>query len=67
MSRLTNSYTLKTLDNKPFSGKFSAWQLHEFIPRKGTKLAEEQKGWVAKAGEEELRMTEEEKREVEQL
>ena len=65
--RLTSSYTLETLDGRLFNGKFSARQLREFIPRKGTKLADEQEGWAAKAGDEELRMAEEEKREVEQM
>jgi hypothetical protein len=31
-SRLANSYTLETLDGKPFSGQFSAQWLREFIP-----------------------------------
>ena len=66
-SRLENSYTLETLDGKPFSGQFSARRLREFIPREGTELAKVQKDVMAKAGEEEQRMAEEEKREVKRL
>jgi hypothetical protein len=42
-SRLLNSYTLETLRGVPLNGSFSARRLRRFIPREGTKLAEEQK------------------------
>jgi hypothetical protein len=38
-----NSYTLETLSGEPLPGSFSARRLRRFIPREGTKLAEEQK------------------------
>ena len=37
-----NSYTLKQLDGTPIPGQFSARRLRAFIPKDGTKLAEEQ-------------------------
>ena len=42
VTRNLNSYTLEKLDGTPISGLFSARQLREFIPREGTKLAQEQ-------------------------
>ena len=41
-ARQQNSYMLEKLDGTPITGSFSARRLREFIPRKGTKLAEEQ-------------------------
>ena len=37
-----NSYTLEKLDGTPIAGLFSARRLREFIPKEGTKLAQEQ-------------------------
>jgi hypothetical protein len=42
VTRNLNSYTLEKLDGTPISGLFSARRLREFIPREGTKLAQEQ-------------------------
>ena len=41
--RLLNSYKLETLDGKLLEGEYHARRLREFIPREGTKLAEQQK------------------------
>ena len=41
-SRNLNSYTLEKLDGTPIPGLFSARRLREFIPREGTKLAQDQ-------------------------
>ena len=43
VSRNLNSYMLETLDGNPLPGSFSARRLRRFIPREGTKLAEEQR------------------------
>jgi hypothetical protein len=40
--RLRNSYQLETLEGTPMSGEFHARRLRAFIPRPGTRLAEEQ-------------------------
>ena len=40
--RALNSYTLERLDGTPIGGSFSTRRLRRFIPREGTKLAEEQ-------------------------
>ena len=40
--RLRNSYRLETLPGEPIAGEFHARRLRAFIPREGTKLAEEQ-------------------------
>ena len=40
--RCLNSYTLESLDGAPIPGSFSARRLRGFVPREGTKLAEEQ-------------------------
>ena len=42
-SRQLNSYTLETLKGDPIPGTFSARRLRRFIPKEGTKLAEEQR------------------------
>ena len=42
VARNLNSYTLEKLDGTPIAGLFSARRLREFIPREGTKLAQEQ-------------------------
>jgi hypothetical protein len=42
-SRHSNSYALETLNGDPLPGSFSARRLRRFIPREGTKLAEEQR------------------------
>ena len=41
-ARNLNSYTLEKLDGTPIAGLFSARRLREFIPKEGTKLAQEQ-------------------------
>ena len=41
-SKHANSYTLETLAGSPVPGLFSARRLRRFIPREGTRLAEEQ-------------------------
>ena len=43
VSRLTNSYVLETLQGERLPGTFSARRLRRFIPKEGTRLAEEQK------------------------
>ena len=40
--RVLNSYTLERLDGTPIPGHFNARRLRRFIPREGTKLAEDQ-------------------------
>jgi transposase InsO family protein len=42
-SRHLNSYVLETLKGDPISGTFSARRLRRFLPREGTRLADEQK------------------------
>ncbi|KAG5633258.1 hypothetical protein H0H81_009362, partial [Sphagnurus paluster] len=42
-SRNLNSYKLETTDGAAINGDFSARRLRQFIPREGTKLAEDQK------------------------
>ena len=42
VARNLNSYTLEKLDGTPIAGLFSARRLREFIPKEGTKLAQEQ-------------------------
>jgi len=61
--RLANSYRLETLDGAGLEGEFSARRLREFVPRKGTDLAEAQKAHmkrVAKEGEEQRKKEEKE-------
>jgi len=41
--RLHNLYRLETLEGEPMAGEFHARRLWAFIPRNGTKLAEEQR------------------------
>ena len=41
--QLLNSYKLETLDGKLLVGEYHTRRLREFIPREGTKLAEQQK------------------------
>ena len=43
VSRLMNSYTLESLQGDRLPGTFSTRRLRRFIPREGTKLAEEQR------------------------
>jgi hypothetical protein len=43
MERLCNSYRLENLDGVPIPGEFHARCLRAFIPKEGTKLAEEQR------------------------
>ena len=43
VKRHLNSYALETLDGDQIPGSFSARRLRRFIPREGTKLAEEQR------------------------
>ena len=40
--RNVNSYTLERLDGTPIAGQFSARRLRTFIPREGTRLAQDQ-------------------------
>ena len=54
--RALNSYTLEKLDGTPISGWFSARRLRRFIPREGTKLAEEQTEVERRRAEEESQM-----------
>jgi hypothetical protein len=42
-TRIRNSYTLETLGGEHVSGEFHARRLRAFLPREGTKLAEEQR------------------------
>ena len=42
VSRNLNSYSLAKLDGSPITGLFSARRLQEFVPREGTRLAQEQ-------------------------
>ena len=42
-ARQLNSYTLETTEGEPVPGHFSARRLRKFIPKEGTKLAEEQR------------------------
>ena len=43
VSRLMNSYVLETVNGERLPGTFSARRLRTFIPKEGTKLAEEQR------------------------
>ena len=43
VSRNLNSYQLETLSGEPIHGAFSARRLRRFIPKEGTRLAEEQR------------------------
>jgi transposase InsO family protein len=52
-SRHLNSYTLETLNGDPIAGSFSARRLRRFIPREGTRLAEEQQAIEERCAEEE--------------
>ena len=54
VSRNLNSYTLEKLDGTPISSLFSARRLREFIPRDGTKLAQEQADLEQQDGVQEL-------------
>jgi hypothetical protein len=59
---MANSYKLETLDSALLDGEFSARQLHEFIPRDGMELAEQQKEfmkWVKKEEMEQRKQEEE--------
>jgi hypothetical protein len=51
VSRNLNSYMLKTLHDDELPGSFSARRLRRFIPKEGTKLAEEQRLLEAQDGE----------------
>ena len=59
-SRHLNSYTLETLKGDPIPGTFSARRLRRFIPREGTRLAEEQELVERRCAEEEERTRREE-------
>jgi hypothetical protein len=43
VSRHLNSYTLESLNGEPLPGSFSARRLRRFLPKEGTRLADEQK------------------------
>ena len=53
--RLLNSYTLERLDGSPIAGSFSARRLREFVPKEGSKLAEEQAAVEKRLDDERLR------------
>jgi hypothetical protein len=48
--RLRNSYRLENLDGTPIPGEFHARHLRAFLPKEGTKLAEEQNGEMKSKG-----------------
>ena len=52
--QMANSYRLETLDGALLDGEFSARRLHEFIPRDGTELAEQQKEFMKQVKDKEL-------------
>ena len=52
-SRNLNSYSLETLNGEPIQGTFSSRWLRRFIPKEGTKLAEEQRLVEERCAEEE--------------
>ena len=41
--KMLNSYKLETLQGQPLDGEYHARRLREFVPRKGTELAAQQK------------------------
>ena len=55
-----NSYTLERLNRTPIPGNFSARRLRRFIPREGTKLAEEQAEVEQKMAKEKMNAADEE-------
>jgi hypothetical protein len=59
-TRHLNSYVLETLNGDPLPGSFSARRLRRFIPKDGTRLAEEQKQIEERCAEEEQQRKEEE-------
>ena len=63
-SQRLNSYTLKSPNGNPLPGSFSARHLRRFIPKEGTKLAEEQKLIKEQCAREEQETSREEAEEV---
>ena len=63
-ARHLNSYVLETLNGDPLPGSFSARRLRRFIPREGTRLAEEQKQIEERCAEDEQRRKEGEAAEI---
>ena len=59
-SRKLNSYCLETLSGEAIQGTFSARRLRRFVPKEGTRLAEEQEAIEARCAEEERSQKEEE-------
>jgi hypothetical protein len=55
VERVLNSYTLERLDGTAIAGSFSARRLQGFVPKDGTKLAEEQAQVVLRMAEENIR------------
>ena len=55
--RNLNSYTLEKLDGAPIAGQFSARRLREFVPKEGTKLAQDQAEIDRRRREKELLMS----------
>ena len=53
-ARNLNSYTLETLDGTPIAGQFSARRLRKFIPKEGSKLAEEEAERIKAATQREI-------------
>jgi hypothetical protein len=62
--RLRNSYKLETIGGDEIEGEFNARRLRAFIPREGTRLAEEQRAFDEKSREEDKRRADEEERAI---
>ena len=69
VSRRLNAYVLETLNGDPLPGTFSSRRLRRFIPKEGTRLAEEQELVEKRCAEEEnkRRTNEEEEVTIERL
>ena len=65
VSRHLNSYVLESLNGDPIPGTFSARRLRRFLPREGTRLAEEQKLVKERCAREEEAERREEAEEIE--
>ena len=65
-SRHLNSYVLETLNGDPIPGTFSARRLRRFIPKEGTKMAEDQKLVEERRAREEVEERDRETAEVEE-
>lgn len=62
-----NSYKLETLDSAKLEGEYSARRLREFVPRKGTDLAEGQRVYMERIRKEEVERLRREAEEVARL